>query len=110
MFFSIYYLVATGFTWPKLVFLFFLTFSPYNLVGVLSGTVLMIDFVELLLRNGVLVMYDMREYSWIPITLISFAAVLFEQYLMIGDKNIKLKKIIFGKNIFWIFKSKFYYK
>ena len=102
MFFSIYYLVATGFTWPKLVFLFFLTFSPYNLVGVLSGTVLMIDFVELLLRNGVLVMYDMREYSWIPITLISFAAVLFEQYLMIDDKNIKLKKFIFGKNIFWI--------
>lgn len=105
---GIYYMISTGFRWTRLLLYLCILISSGNFAGVLSGTLLTTNIIELLETNGVLVVQRFDEYMWIPITLLSLALALFYQYIVLLDKNQKFTMILFTKNRFWILISVLY--
>lgn len=98
---GIYLMVATGFSWLKLIFLLWMTFSSGGSSGYLSAGVLIANFISLVQQVGNISWYSYDEYSWVTITVISIAIVLLYQYELLITEDRQTVKIFYKKGVYW---------
>lgn len=98
---GIYLMVVTGFSWIKLIFLLWMTFSSGGSSGYLSAGVLIANFVSLVQQAGNISLYSYYEYSWVTITVISIALVLLYQYELLTMEDRKTAKLYYKKGFYW---------
>lgn len=98
---GIYLIVVTGFSWIKLIFLLWMTFSSGGGSGYLSAGVLIANFMSLVQQTGNTSLYSYDEYSWVTITVISIALVLLYQYELLTMEDRKTAKLYYKKGFYW---------
>lgn len=98
---GIYLMISTGFSWIKLIFLLWMTFSSGGSSGYLSAGVLIANFISLVQQTGSIRWYSYDEYSWVTITVISIALVLLYQYELLAIKDRKTAKLYYKKGFYW---------
>ena len=98
---GIYLMVVTGFSWIKLIFLLWMTFSSGGSAGYLSAGVLIANFISLVQQAGNTSLYSYAEYSWVTITVISIALVLLCQYELLTMEDRKTAKLFYKKGFYW---------
>lgn len=99
---GIYLLVVSGFSWIKLIFLLWMTFSPGTGSGYLAAGVLIANFISLIQQAGSIDWYSYDEYSWVAITVISIAAILLYQYELLSMEDRKTANRYYRKGLYWI--------
>lgn len=98
---GVYLMVVTGFSWLKLIFLLWMTFSSGNSSGYLSAGVLIANFISIVQQAGNIGWYYYNEYSWVTITVISIALVLLYQYELLTMEDRKTAKLYYKKGLYW---------
>lgn len=98
---GIYLMVVTSFSWIKLIFLLWMTFSSGSSSGYLSAGVLIANFISLVQQAGNISLYSYDEYSWVTITVISIALVLLYQYELLTMEDRKTAKLYYKKGFYW---------
>lgn len=99
---GIYLMVSSGFSWLKLIFLIWMTFSDGMSSGYLSAGVLIAKFISLIQQYGGNNWYSYSEYSWVAITVISIAIALLYQYGLLSMEDRKTANLYYKKGIYWI--------
>lgn len=100
---GIYLLLSTRFTWWKLLLVLGVTFSSESFVGVVAVGGIIVDLVSRLMQ-GYPQIYDYtQQYKWGSVVLLSFSCVLFFQYSLLKERDIKTNSMYFKKNAYWIF-------
>ena len=99
---GIYLMVGTGFSWIKLIFLLWMTFSSGGSSGYLSAGVLIANFISIIQQTGNNDLYFYNDYSWVAITVISIAVVLLYQYEILTMEDRKTAQLIYKKGFYWI--------
>lgn len=99
---GIYLLISSGFSWLKLLFLLWMVFSSGTSSGYVSAGVLIADFVSMMQRESGADWGMYKEYSWVAITAISFAAVLLYQYALLAIEDRTTAKRIYKRGLYWI--------
>ena len=98
---GVYLMVVTGFSWLKMIFLLWMTFSSGNSSGYLSAGVLIANFISIVQQAGNIGWYYYNEYSWVTITVISIALVLLYQYELLTMEDRKTAKLYYKKGLYW---------
>ncbi len=99
---GVYLMIGSGFSWVKLLFLLWMTFSSGTSSGYLSAGALIANFISLLQQGGTYADYY-NDYSWVAITLISIASVLLYQYVMLSTEDRNTANQYYQKGLFWVF-------
>lgn len=94
---GIYLMIVSGFTWIKLLFLLWMTFSSGTSSGYLSAGVLIANVISLIQQTGKTNMYMANEYSWVAITIISIAIILLYQYSFLNIDDRKTMRFAYFK-------------
>lgn len=97
---GVYLMVVTGFSWLKMIFLLWMTFSSGNSSGYLSAGVLIANFISIVQQAGNIGWYYYNEYSWVTITVISIALVLLYQYELLTMEDRKTAKLYYKKGLY----------
>lgn len=105
---GIYLMVGTGFSWIKLIFLLWMTFSSGTSSGYLSAGVLTANFISLVQQVSGTNWYLYSRYSWVAITVISIAVVLLYQYGILMMEDRKTAQKVYKKGLYWIVIIAFY--
>lgn len=96
---GIYMIIATGFTWWKLLGVMFLSSAADFSAGIIgSGMLLMHITFGIMKVNSV---GTLQEYRWISVLLISLSVFLLFYHYFLGERDEKLTKIYLGKNLYW---------
>lgn len=99
---GIYLMVGSGFSWVKLIFILWMTFSQGTSSGYFSASVLIANFISLIQQASGTNWYLYSEYSWVAITVISIAAVLLYQYELLSMEDRKTANLYYRKGLYWI--------
>lgn len=99
---GIYLLLSSGFTWLKLLFLLWMTFSSGTSSGYVSVGILTTNFLSLIQQAGAIEWHLYTEYNWIAITAISLSFVFLFQYEIVTMENRQIFKKYYKNNIYWI--------
>lgn len=100
---GIYLLIASGFSWLKLLFLLWMTFSSGTSSGYISAGALIANFVSVMQQASGEEWQMYKEYSWVAVTVISLAAVLLYQYEILTIEDRKTAQSYYKKGFYWIF-------
>ena len=104
---GIYLLLASGFSWWKLLlFIFIVLFDIF--AGVLGGSAIVANVTYLIMSAVSLSESVFSEYRWMAVLLLSLAGVLLAEHALLGERIEEIGKVYFGKNSFWIFMTAFY--
>lgn len=99
---GLYLIIATGFTWWKLLLLIFLSIIGNEVTGVFGGMVLLADATHLLIIRYPDLMYRFQEFRWAAVLLLSLAAVLLLRHYILGERDESLTKVYLGQNLYWV--------
>lgn len=99
---GIYLMICSGFSWIKLVFLLWMTFSSGTSAGYLSAGILIANMVSLIQGANVIGWTQYNEYSWVAVTVISIALVLIWQYEILAMEDRKTALMYYKKGFYWI--------
>ncbi len=99
---GIYLFICSGFSWLKLVFLLWMTFSSGTSEGYLSAGILIANMVSLIQGAYVVGWNQYNEYSWVAVTVISIALVLIWQYEILSMEDRKTAQLYYKKGFYWI--------
>ena len=99
---GIYLMICSGFSWIKLVFLLWMTFSSGTSAGYLSAGILIANMVSLIQGANVSGWTQYNEYSWVAVTVISIALVLIWQYEILAMEDRKTALMYYKKGFYWI--------
>lgn len=99
---GIYLLISSGFSWLKLFFLLWMVCSSGTSSGYVSAGVLIANFMSMMQRESGADWGMYKEYSWVAITAISFAAVLLYQYALLALEDRRTAKIAYKGGLYWI--------
>lgn len=105
---GIYLLIATGFTWWKLILLWFISEFCNYWPGILGGCAVISNVTYLILDHNKLSVIEFVDYRWIAVLLLSLAFVLLWLHDLLGEQNEKTIKSYFAKNMFWILATAYY--
>ncbi|MCM1086635.1 MAG: protein kinase [Muribaculaceae bacterium] len=97
-----YLLVASGFSWIKLILLLGITFSEGTFAGLFAEAILTANAVYLITDRGTQLVYGFWEYRWTAVTLLSLAAVMLSQGMILSVRDRTLTAIYLKRNRFWI--------
>lgn len=97
-----YLLITTGFTWWKLLFVLGVAFSSESFAGMAAIGGLAIDLISGLLQDQPQIYDGMQPYKWLSVLFLSFAGVLFLQYSLLKERDIKTNRIYFKRNAYWM--------
>jgi serine/threonine protein kinase len=101
--FMIFIMFKYGFAWWKLVLALCLTFSSGTFSSLCAGIMLLFIGMDNLRVLGYGVdLWAIGDYRWLAITFISLSAVLFLQYFVLEERDLKNDKVIFKGNMYWI--------
>ena len=100
---GIYLLVSTGFALWKLLLVLGVTFSSESFAGLVAIGGIIVDLISRLMQVNPQICDYMQRYKWISIVFLSFAGVLFFQYNLLKERDIKTNSMYFKKNSYWIF-------
>jgi len=104
---GIYLMISSGFTWWKLILLIILAFCNYW-SGIIGGCALIANGTYLIMKSNGLNVSNYAEYRWMAVLLISLALVLLILHSLLGERDEKIIKSYFGKNMFWIIVTVYY--
>ena len=98
---GVYLLINTGFTWPKLVLLLWMTLSAGISSGYLAAGVLIANFTSLVQLSDKTNLVYGEEYSWTAVVLISLALVLICQFSLLSTEDRKTADMYYKKGLYW---------
>ena len=99
---GIYLISISQFSWIKLLFLFWMTFSSGTSSGCLSGSILIANLVSMVQQTGEIDLNSYSEYNWVPIAIISIAMVLLYQYEILDTEDRKIFYLLYKRGMYWI--------
>lgn len=98
---GIYLLVQSGFSWWKLIVLFFVAFTQGIMAGVMAVDLLLINVVWILTQYNFDFPTIFYDYKWICILLLSLATVLLYEFTVLNMEDLQVRRIYFTSNIYW---------
>lgn len=104
---GMYLMISTGFTWWKLLLLFVLTFCHYW-SGIIGGSALVANATYWIMNKNYYSVTEFSDYRWMAILLVSLSLVLLFLHSLLGERDEKIIKTYFGKNMFWIVVTLYY--
>lgn len=99
---GIYLMIQSGFSWWKLIVLLFVAFSEGVMAGILAIPVLFLNIIWIMSEHNFILPVISFDYQWIIILLLSLAAILLLEYMVINMEDLQVKRIYFTRNIYWI--------
>lgn len=103
-----YLLIATGFTWWKLILLLFMSAFCNYWPGILGGCAVTSNVTYLIMNHNKLSVIEFVDYRWIAVLLFSLAFDLLCLHALLGMQDEKIIKSYFRKNLFWIVVIEYY--
>lgn len=104
---GMYLMISTGFTWWKLILLFVLTICHYW-PGIIGGSALVANVTNLIMNMNDYSVAEFLDYRWMAVLLVSLSLVLLCLHSLLGERDEKIIKTYFGKNMFWIIVTLYY--
>lgn len=104
---GMYLMISTGFTWWKLLLLFVMPFGHYW-SGIIGGSALVVNVTYWIMHKNSLSVMIFSDYRWIAVLLVSLSLVLLLLHSLLGERDEKIIKTYFGKNMFWIVVTLYY--
>ncbi len=104
---GMYLLISTGFTWWKLFLLFVLTFCRYW-SGIIGGSALAVNATCRIMYMNNYSVAEFSDYRWMAVLLVSLSLVLLFLHSLSGERDEKIIKTYFGKNMFWVVVTLYY--
>lgn len=95
-------MISSGFSWLKVFFLLWMTFSTGMHSGVVASGILIANFTSLLQTLNGMNLWIYSGYGWIAVTLISIAYILLTQYSWLVSGGPKTKRIYSQKEFYWV--------
>lgn len=99
---GVYLMISSGFSWLKVFFLLWMTFSTGMHSGVVASGILIANFTSLLQTLNGMNLWIYSGYGWIAVTLISIAYILLTQYSWLVSGGPKTKRIYSQKEFYWV--------
>ncbi len=99
---GVYLLVVTGFTVPKLMLVLFLALFGSILTGIAGGSMLLINATYLIMNLSEVYLTDFSSIRWITVLLLSLSCILLFHYELLGERDPKITKAYFKRNLYWI--------
>lgn len=101
--FMIFIMIKQGFSWWMLILAICLTFSSGTFSGLCAGITLLFMGMDKLRTIGYGVnLMAVGDCRWLAIAFLSLSAVLFMQYFVLEERDLKNDKGIFTHNIYWL--------
>ena len=104
---GIYLMISTGFTWWKVILLFILIFGHYW-SGIIGGSALVANATYWIMNYNNYSVDEFSDYRWMAVLLISLSVVLLFLHSLLGERDEKIIKSYFGKNMFWVVVTLYY--
>lgn len=93
----------TGFSVWKLLLLLMVLLSDGEMELQISGAVILFHGMTLLnMNHNYMAMLSIHDYRWVGIALLSLAAVMIVQYIILGLRDVKVTKMYFKNNRYWV--------
>ena len=105
---GIYLLIASGFSWWRLLLFLFIFACGDIFFGILGGSAIVANVTYLIMSTASLSESEFSEYRWVAVLLLSLAGVLLMGHTLLGERAEQIGKVYFGRNSFWIFVTAFY--
>lgn len=105
---GIYLIMATGFTWWKVLILLLLSLFLDETAGIVGLGLLLADVTCLYMEHAGLSVLSFSGFRWIAVLLLSLAAVLLLLYLILKIRKIEITRQYFSKNIAWMIFAGYY--
>lgn len=99
---GLYLLYSTGFTWIKLLVLGCILLSSGYVAGAFSGGMLILNFANIIEKQGLLRQQDFGDYRWLAVTLLLLALTFLLHNSVLGLEEHKVITLYFNKNRFWM--------
>ena len=100
--FGVSLLFFKEFAWWKLVLVIGISLSTESFAGVAAGGVVIVDVLSQVMQRYSMIYVTMKEFNWIALLLLSFATVLFIQYLFLGERDLKMYYMYFKRKRYWV--------
>lgn len=104
---GMYLMLSTGFTWWKLILLLVLSFCNYW-SGIIGGSALVVNTVCWIMNANDYLVTEFLDYRWMAVLLVSLSLVLLFLHSLLGERDEKIIKTYFRKNMFWIVVTIYY--
>lgn len=104
---GMYLMISTGFAWWKLLLLLVVTFGHYW-SGIIGGSALVVNATYWIMNKNSFSVMEFIDYRWIAVLLVSLSLVLLLLHSLLGERDEKIIKTYFGKNMFWIVVTLYY--
>lgn len=98
---GLFLMISSGVTWWKLLLLPVLM-ACRSLSGIIGGGALAANATYLIMNKYNYSVTEFSEYRWIAVLLLSLSFYLLLLNLLLGERNEKMIKTYFVKNLFWI--------
>ena len=99
---GIYLMVSSGFSWVKLLFLLCITFSSGDFAGIFAGTILTAAVVSFVTGQSQQILNNSQDYRWAAVTLLSLAAVMIIQYIVLQERDYIITSLYLKKDRYWL--------
>lgn len=95
-------LISTGFTWWKIVLILGATIFEKSISGLVSIGMFIVTVLSKIMLKYPQIYDTMQSYKWVGIVFLSFSVVLLWYYLGLSLRTVKINKMYFWKNFYWI--------
>ena len=105
---GIYLTFTTGISWWKILMLLLLSAFCNYWPGILGGCAMISNVTYLVMNKYGLEVSEYADYRWTAVLLLSLAFILLMLHALLGERDEKIIKSYFGKNMFWIVVTAYY--
>ena len=100
---GVYILISSRFSWWRLLLILVIAFSKESFAGLAVGGVMIIDLLSKVMRYYPEIYISMAKNNWVALLLLSFSLILFMQYSVLKERDLKTNSMYFRKNGYWVF-------
>ena len=104
---GIYLIITSGFSILKLIVLIVMVFG-YYWSGVIGGCALAANITYLITNKNYAVINEFTNYRWFTMLLISLAVILLVLHWLLGERDEKIIKSYFSRNMYWFLAFLYY--
>ena len=76
--------------------------------GIIGGSALVANVTYLIMNMNDYSVAEFLDYRWMAVLLVSLSLVLLSLHSLLGERDEKIVKTYFGKNMFWIIVTLYY--
>lgn len=99
---GIYLLATEGFSWGRLLFLAGVVLSQESFSGFACGGVLIVDLMSRFMDRYPEIYENLQFCRWTVVLLLSFSCVLFVQYSLVKQHDLKTGRLYFERYRYWL--------